>query len=218
MKDFATPDIFADHPIMTTKHPITDYDPFARTPDVAPGPVGTASKGYVRKAKTVDEAILGANPELDRNAAATAREKQSAKLTPDDAIPKIIKHAASQGFSAVRTEHRITNYSGVVSKTDWYGLCDVSAIKAVGGNTALRAYQSTTKASVAAHIRKMASDEKFQVPGRGMQRYVDMTREFLKCNGRIFIIGWYFENNRWQFVEFEVTWKVIEDAIGRKRK
>lgn len=211
MRDSVTPDIFA----APVEDKFSDYDPFARTPDVQPGPTKGAI-GFIRQAKSAEAAILGANPELNREAAKAMAPK--GKVKPDDNIKRLLKIAGDLGYFALKTEYFEANYSGMILKKDLGGIIDVIGFRPKNGAVEVLGIQDTTINSMAAHIRKMASANEVAVPGLGKRTYLDMTRSFLKSGVRIVIIGWYKEGVHWKYKEFEVTEKVIEEAIGRKRK
>lgn len=202
-------------PIMSQPNlDLTEFDPFVDGRDYVPP--RRVSPGYTKRGKSTWEAITGANPELDREAAALCKPQTKSK--PKDNIKRIISHANSLGYFASRVEYREAPFSGQILKRDYLGLIDVLCFKPCGEATQLLGFQDTTKAAMKAHIRKMASSKLVAIPGLGQRPYVDMTIAFLEANGILIILGWYWANNRWHFEECNVTKSLILEAVSRKRK
>lgn len=193
---------------------LTEFDPFDDGRDYVPP--RRAAPGYTKRSKSTWEAITGANPELDRDAAALCKPQTKSK--PPDNIKRIINYANSLGYFASRVEHREAQYSGQTLKRDYLGLIDVLCFKSYGLATELLGVQDTTRAAMKAHVRKMASNTLVAIPGLGQRPYIDMTMAFLEANGRLVILGWYWSNGRWLFDECNVTKSLILESVSRKRK
>lgn len=197
-----------------------EYDPFDKTPD-APSSKSLGEKGFVRKPRSAEEAILGANPELDREAYQNELAKQQKKAgKPKDCIKRIIELATKAGYFAIKCELYEAQYSGAILKRDLFGIIDVIGIRlnTRGMGTDVIGYQDTTASQVNAHLRKMVSTELVAVGGLGQRTYKSMTEAWLNAGCKLVIVGWKQEGRFWMPDLLDVTRELLLEVESRKRR